>query len=87
MGGGELEKTSVGNTFHEFCCKDEQENRTVADWVRRMKRKTCVLFLKTGEITACLSAVGIDLVIEQNFDIILISNIKRYINIRRETKE
>lgn len=64
MGRGELEKTSVNNTFYEFCCKDEQGNRTVAVWVRRMKRKTCVLFLKTGEIIACLCAVGIDPVIE-----------------------
>lgn len=79
--------TGENNTFHEFCCKDEQENRTVAGWVRRMKRKTCVLFLKTEEIAACLSTFGIDLVIEQNFDIIWISNIKHYINIRRETEE
>lgn len=59
-GGDELEKTSVDNTFHECCCKDKQRNRTVVGWVRRMKRKTCVLFLKTGEIIAGLYAVGID---------------------------
>ena len=83
----DFSRDSVRKILKGMAPKDEQENRTVADWVRRMKRKTCVLFLKTGEITACLSAVGIDLVIEQNFDIILISNIKRYINIRRETEE
>lgn len=59
MGGGELEKTSVGNSFHEFGCKDEQENRTVAGWVRRMKRKTFVLFLKTGEITDVCMLFGL----------------------------
>ena len=49
MEGEELEKASIDNTFHEFCCEDEQGNRTVADWGRRINRRICVLFFKMGE--------------------------------------
>lgn len=60
MEGEELEKASIDNTFHEFCCEDEQGNRTVADWGRRINRRICVLFFKMGEITKCLYAIEND---------------------------